>query len=703
MNLKERILKDRFRIADNAAKLFKQRHQSLNSESVEALIERDQIYSNREMNRSNSAKRVLTTERIIRGKDDSKEFPPNENAKTKGLSVARIHEINAQTEPKGFGTGFIIAPNILMTNNHVLKNEGEAKICVANFLYEKNEISTSISTGISYKLRPDLFFHTNEQLDYTLVYVEENPIAGSMQLNSLSTLRLIETKGKVNLKSPINIIQYPMGGIKKYTTDDNLVTDIDDKLGVIFYTTDTEPGSSGSPCFNEYWEVAALHFTAVPKTDKNGQWLTKKGELWDEGRMMEEEIEWIANAGTSISKIIENIKQTKFTENEIIFVNTILNHSIDPLNIPHNNHSHLLNQEKTKQIMSNLILNFNGNTNVYINQGKSDFQNESIKLSETLKLPNLLEKKERFDENYETRAGYDESFIPNFKVPLPSVSSDKEKELYKNFESSIPYIVPYHHFSLVINKKRRMLMWSAANVNYNEELRDQRKREDFGNGAWRLDKRIPTKYQIQADEFYDPATLVDKGHIVRRDDNCWAFLKNNQPDSIGIEYANADTFHWTNCTPQHEAFNRDMAQYKGVGLWGILENAIKEQLDDSNDTNKDYGQRACVLAGPMLNDDDPEYLDIQYPLKFWKVFAIRSESEGNLVYGFILSQEDKIEERGLEKEARPKFNRKVKALQVNLKEIERQSGVLFDNILHEFDVKGDEDSPNELENFKSKK
>jgi AcrR family transcriptional regulator len=54
MNLKERIAKERFRIADNAAKLFQQRHQGLDSESVKALIERAQIHSNRGKHSTNN-------------------------------------------------------------------------------------------------------------------------------------------------------------------------------------------------------------------------------------------------------------------------------------------------------------------------------------------------------------------------------------------------------------------------------------------------------------------------------------------------------------------------------------------------------------------------------------------------------------------------------------------------------------------------
>jgi endonuclease G len=246
-------------------------------------------------------------------------------------------------------------------------------------------------------------------------------------------------------------------------------------------------------------------------------------------------------------------------------------------------------------------------------------------------------------------------------------------------------------------------MWSAVNVNYSQDVRDGRERSAFGDDSksWRLDKRIPSQYQVQAEEFYDPATKVDKGHMVRRDDNCWA----NGADALGIEYANADTFHWTNCLPQHEEFNRDMFGVKG--LWGILENEIKKQLNSETDPSKDYHQKACVLAGPVLdNENDPEYNGIQYPLEFWKVFVIRSESEGNLVYGFLLSQKDKVDELGLE--GLPRFNRKVKALQVSLRQIEDRSGVKFDDSLHGFDVmdgSSNTDTPLEsgMRNFISKK
>jgi endonuclease G len=169
--------------------------------------------------------------------------------------------------------------------------------------------------------------------------------------------------------------------------------------------------------------------------------------------------------------------------------------------------------------------------------------------------------------------------------------------------------------------------------------------------------------------------------MVRRDDNVWY----DGADALKIEYSNSDTFHWTNCTPQHEEFNRDMFGVKG--LWGILENEIKKQLNDENDANKDYNQKACVLSGPVLDKNDPSAYGIQYPYKVWKVFAINSVSKGKLVYGFILSQENKVLELGLEKEGLPRFNATVKKLQASLTEIEELAGIKFHDDLHQWDVK----------------
>ncbi|MBD6620865.1 trypsin-like peptidase domain-containing protein [Komarekiella sp. 'clone 1'] len=74
------------------------------------------------------------------------------------------------------------------------------------------------------------------------------------------------------------------------------------------YETDTAPGSSGSPVFSDQWEVVALHHSGVPRRDRQRCILAKDGTLWrpEQG---EDKIDWIANEGVSISRLVRHIRQ----------------------------------------------------------------------------------------------------------------------------------------------------------------------------------------------------------------------------------------------------------------------------------------------------------------------------------------------------------------------------------------------------------
>jgi V8-like Glu-specific endopeptidase len=48
-----------------------------------------------------------------------------------------------------------------------------------------------------------------------------------------------------------------------FSIRDNFLLDLDDRL--VHYRSPTEPGSSGSPVFNEEWEVFALHYRGLPQ------------------------------------------------------------------------------------------------------------------------------------------------------------------------------------------------------------------------------------------------------------------------------------------------------------------------------------------------------------------------------------------------------------------------------------------------------
>lgn len=515
MQKSNQVHERRRQIAGTAAENFKKTLQATKAgiqvESPKRLID----YNSREAKRPLSAAIVAATERRLRDIDQSTLDFPTDSARKAGVAVARLFEIGDTSEMKGFGTGFLVAPNIIITNWHVFKSAKDAVGCAANFLHEKPAPNAVVEAGVSFRLRPERFFYSNEQLDFALVYVEEDPIEGQRKLASLGMIPLIASKGKVIKGSNLNIIQYPDGGPKKYTTEDNAIINIDDETGDIFYYTDTAVGASGSPGYNDFWEVASLHYTGVPEKNQEGQWLTKTGAVWDKNTMTDDDVNWIANAGKSISKIVEHLSLLTLTSENQKYINRVMEQTKDPLN----NTATLAPEVNVAQrtwatsvVPGGITMNFYGNTSVTVNQVY-----EAIPLNKSeAALSNApgaiaVEKKERFDENYDNRIGYLDDFLSGFIVPLPEVEKDKKRELYKKFEEDEAFVAKYIHYSLVTNKKRRMAMWTASNVNYNPKFRDARERKELGSGAWRLDPRIPAKYQIQASEFYDPATLIDKG------------------------------------------------------------------------------------------------------------------------------------------------------------------------------------------------
>ena len=162
-------------------------------------------------------------------------------------SVCRI-----RTE-KGLGTGFVIAPGIVLTNNHVVNAVSELQSAVAEFNYEVDSDGRLRET-IRYRFSPNALFHTNPALDYTVV-----ALSGHTGLPALSEWKPLQADEHAILYpgDAVTIIQHPAGGPKKIAVGTNSVTGIFDHR--LQYVTDTQPGSSGSPVFNDQWMVVAVH------------------------------------------------------------------------------------------------------------------------------------------------------------------------------------------------------------------------------------------------------------------------------------------------------------------------------------------------------------------------------------------------------------------------------------------------------------
>ncbi len=230
------------------------------------------------------------------------------NYLVRGLSasraVCRIILCDDHGREVGFGTGFKVAPRAIMTNQHVLSSVELATHAIAEFDHEL-DVSGCPSPTTRFRLDPTQLFVCDPELDFAVVGMGDRPVFGHKPLASFGFLRMQPETGKINVGEFVTIIQHPSGLPKQIALRENQLLSIEEK--VLWYQSDTAPGSSGSAVLNDSWQIIALHHSGVPKTDELGRWLRRDGGL--AGPETEEgDIAWQANEGIRISLIVGKLR-----------------------------------------------------------------------------------------------------------------------------------------------------------------------------------------------------------------------------------------------------------------------------------------------------------------------------------------------------------------------------------------------------------
>ena len=222
-------------------------------------------------------------------------------------SVCRI-VIRRNNRLEGYGTGFLVAPGVLMTNHHVLPSPEYVKESIAEFRYERG-IDGGELEPVAFALKvmpaPVIF----QDLDFALVAVEARS-TGGQPLDEFGWLKLNVMPNKALVGEYLTIIQHPNGERKQVCVRENKLIKYSENGPYLWYQTDTVGGSSGSPVFNNAGEVVGLHHSGVPRTEKvkgKDVWMAKNGKPWAEA-MGEDEIDWIANEGIRISRIASYLR-----------------------------------------------------------------------------------------------------------------------------------------------------------------------------------------------------------------------------------------------------------------------------------------------------------------------------------------------------------------------------------------------------------
>ena len=241
----------------------------------------------------------LGLERIL-GADDLVSVSFLEAGCLTARSVARVKVKSPGGALLGYGTGFLVSPQVLLTNYHVLNTAGVAAPSTAEFDFRDTALGGSAQPR-EFRLRPDLFFCASKEFDCALVAVDALGVDGATALGAYGWNRLIADEGKIAIGEKLNIIQHPGGQPQQVALRANELRDVLDNY--LHYATDTAPGSSGSPVFNDQWEVVALHHSGVPKRDALGRILADDDTPWRK-EMGEHRVAWVANEGVRLSRIL---------------------------------------------------------------------------------------------------------------------------------------------------------------------------------------------------------------------------------------------------------------------------------------------------------------------------------------------------------------------------------------------------------------
>jgi endonuclease G, mitochondrial len=501
------------------------------------------------------------------------------------------------------GTGFLVSDRLLLTNNHVITDKAFAAKLAVEFRYEIS-LNGDSTVPVRFELDPNGFFETDDRdnLDYTLIALGPSLTAG-VSLMDFGCCPLSASSAKHSVGEAVTIVQHPDGDYKQVALRENRILHRGDT--VLHYVADTEGGASGSPVFNDAWQVVALHHWGGPHRETSA-----------DGRPLRTDV----NEGIRISAIVAELQEraTSMDVSQRKLLDNALNEP--PLN-DFGTRSIRLPDVGPQSIISN---------------GSFDRKVRSISNENER---GGGEPASRIDQVYSNRRGYSDRFLENFLVPMPQLNATQRAAAARVRgigDSGNPYELKYQHFSVVLNAKRRMPFFSICNIDGAKIIRVNR---DTGKATgspeasetWALDPRVPEETQL-SDDFYRRlrsslragGDFFARGHMTRREDPNWG-----RADTA--ERANSDTFHHTNACPQvQQAFNGSRKAWQGI------EEYILNTTNISN-------LRVTVITGPVFdqkNDpiyEDEEFGSIALPRQFWKVVA-RVEDGKPIVFAILADQ-----------------------------------------------------------------
>ena len=138
-----------------------------------------------------------------------------------------------------------------------------------------------------------------------------------------------------------------------------------------------------------------------------------------------------------------------------------------------------------------------------------------------------------------------EGFIQGLDVPMPTLTPKIAGAAYRSSNLRDEIYLDYVHYTIVMNRETKQLVFAASNIN--QDLEQSIPRGD--SKGWDTDSRLVPE-ELQLDNRFYKNNDWDRGHMVQRNNNNWG---KDRKEAIK---ANDDTFFYTNAAFQHKFFNQ---------------------------------------------------------------------------------------------------------------------------------------------------